>query len=122
VKSKVFQKFGEIYFSCVNPGIIKGWHLHKKMILNYAVPFGKIKLVLFDLRKQSKTKGHDMELFLGPVNYQLVTVPPGIWNGFQGLGTEQSIVANCASIVHDPAEIIRIPPDDPRIGYNWKEL
>ena len=64
VKSKVFKKFGEIYFSCVYPGIVKGWHLHKKMILNYAVPYGKIKLVLYDPRKESKTKGQFMEIFL----------------------------------------------------------
>lgn len=120
VKSKAFRKFGEIYFSCVHPGVIKGWHIHKKMTLNYAVPFGKIKLVLYDPRKQSKTKGQFMELFLGPDNYLLVTVPPGIWNGFQGLGTETSIVANCASMPHDPAEIVRTAPDDPSIGYDWE--
>ncbi|OGZ28580.1 MAG: dTDP-4-dehydrorhamnose 3,5-epimerase [Candidatus Nealsonbacteria bacterium RIFOXYC1_FULL_40_7] len=119
VKSKVFKKFGEIYFSCVYPGIVKGWHLHKKMILNYAVPYGKIKLVLYDPRKESKTKGQFMEIFLDPDNYQLVTVPPGVWNGFRGLGTQMSIVANCASIPHDPAEIVRIPSDDPGIGYDW---
>jgi dTDP-4-dehydrorhamnose 3,5-epimerase len=122
VRSKVFRKFGEIYFSCVHPGVVKGWHIHKKMTLNYAVPYGKIKLVLYDPRKQSKTKGQFMELFLGPDNYQLVTVPPGIWNGFQGLGTETSIVANCASIPHDPSEITRIPPDDPSIGYDWNTV
>lgn len=119
VTSKVFKKFGEIYFSCVYPGIVKGWHLHKKMILNYAVPYGKIKLVLYDPRKESKTKGQFMEIFLDPDHYQLVTIPPGVWNGFIGLGTETSIVANCASIPHDPAEIVRIPSDDPGIGYDW---
>lgn len=122
VKSKVFRKFGEIYFSCVHPGVIKGWHLHKKMILNYAVPYGKIKLVLYDPRKQSKTKGQFMEIYLGPDNYQLVTIPPGIWNGFQGVGTQTSIVANCASIPHDPSEITRILPDDPLIGYDWNAV
>ena len=119
IESKVFRKFGEIYFSCVLPGIVKGWHLHKRMVLNYAVPYGKIKLVLYDPRKKSKTKGQFMEIVLGPDNYQLVTIPPGIWNGFRGLGTQTSIVANCASIPHDPSEILRIPPDDPGIGYDW---
>ena len=32
---KYFEKFGEIYFSVVYPNVIKGWHLHKKMIINY---------------------------------------------------------------------------------------
>lgn len=115
----VFKKFGEIYFSCVHSGIIKGWHLHKKMILNYAVIYGKIKLVLFDDRKNSKTRGQTNELFLGPENYQLVTIPPNIWNAFQGLGTETSIVANCSTITHDAKEIVGLDPYDKKIPYKW---
>ena len=81
-----FSAFGEIYFSVVNPGVIKGWHIHKKMILRYAVPAGLIKLVLYDGREGSKTKGEVMEIFTGPENYQLITIPPMVWNGFKGVG------------------------------------
>ncbi len=116
----VFQRFGEIYFSTVHPGIVKGWHLHKKMTLNYAVPYGKIRLVLFDDRKNSKTGGEVMELIVSPKNYRLVTVPPGIWNAFVGCGKTDSIVANCATIPHDPAEIIRLDPFSDKIPYEWK--
>lgn len=120
IKSPVYQKFGEIYFSYIHPGIIKGWHLHKKMTLNYAVPFGKIKLVLFDGRTKSSTKGEVMIIYLSPDNYQLVTVPPGIWNSFKGLGEQTSIVANCSTIPHSPDEILRIDPFENSIPYNWK--
>lgn len=114
-----FQEFGEIYFSCVEPGAIKAWHLHKKMTLNYAVPHGKIKFVLHDDRKWSPTCGQTQEIFLGADNYCLVTVPPLVWNGFKGLGNQASIVANCATIPHDPVEIERRDPSDPSIGYEW---
>lgn len=114
-----FKSFGEIYFSCVYPGAIKGWHIHKEMILNYAVPHGDIKFVLYDDRPNSKTKGEVQEIFLGPTNYMLVTVPPMVWNGFKGIGTEMAIVANCASIAHYPDEISRKDPFDPSIPYNW---
>lgn len=114
-----FQQFGEIYFSCVYPGAIKAWHLHKAMTLNYAVPHGDIKFVLYDGRPNSPTKGEIQELFLGPDNYCLVTVPPMIWNGFKGTGTETAVVANCASIPHDPNEIERRDPFDPSIPYDW---
>ena len=114
-----FHGFGEIYFSCVYPGIIKGWHMHKRMILNYAVPYGNIKFVLYDDRPDSHTRGTIEELFIGPDNYQLVTVPPMIWNGFKGIGSEMSIVANCASIPHDPEEIERLDPFDSSIPYDW---
>lgn len=117
--SELFEAFGEIYFSCIYPGAIKGWHIHKKMILNYAVPHGKIKLVLYDDRENSPTKGHLQEIFLGPDNYELVTIPPLVWNGFKGIGLEMAIVTNCASIPHDPGEIERLGPFDKRIPYDW---
>ena len=117
--SPAFRGFGEVYFSCVYPGAIKAWHIHRLMTLNYAVPAGRIKLVLYDSREASPTKGQLQELFLGPDNYCLVTIPPLVWNGFKGVGTETSIVANCASIPYDPQEIERLSPFDPSIPYDW---
>lgn len=116
---KHFEKFGEIYFSMVYPGVVKAWHIHKKMTLNYAVVQGNIKLVLYDDRKESKTKGEVMELFVGEGNYVLVKVPPLVWNGFKGLGTRPSIVANCATLPHDPQEIERLDPMSRKIPYDW---
>jgi dTDP-4-dehydrorhamnose 3,5-epimerase len=114
-----FLSFGEVYFSTVHPGAIKGWHIHQRMVLNYAVLIGSIKFTLFDDRSGSKTKGEIQEIFLGPDNYCLVTVPPLIWNGFKGVGTETALVANCANIPHDSSEIDRLDPFDSRIPYDW---
>ena len=114
-----FQKFGEIYFSGVYPGAIKAWHIHREMTLNYAVIHGMIKMVLFDDREGSGTRGKLMELFIGEADYCLVTVPPMVWNGFKGFGDKMAIVANCATIPHDPAEISRLDPFDPKIPYKW---
>jgi dTDP-4-dehydrorhamnose 3,5-epimerase len=117
----VFEKFGEIYFSWVYPGKVKGWHLHKSMILNYAVIVGSVKLVLYDNRPDSSTKGEIMELFPGESNYVLIKVPPGIWNGFKGLGVIPAIVANCASEPHDPDEIVRVDFQDLSVvPYRWE--
>jgi dTDP-4-dehydrorhamnose 3,5-epimerase len=115
----LFEKFGEIYFSTAYPGIIKAWHLHKEMVLNYAVIRGMIKLVLYDDRKKAPTKGNLMELFIGDQNYCLVKIPPGIWNGFKCISSEPAIVANCATIPHDPEEIERISPSTDKIPYDW---
>ena len=114
-----FQRFGEIYFSTVYPGVVKGWHLHKVMTLSYAVISGMIKLVLYDGREASPSRGEVMELFIGDTNYQLVTVPPMVWNGFEGVGTQEAIVANCATHPHDPEEIQRLDPFTDKIPYKW---
>ena len=114
-----FEGFGEIYFSAVWPGAIKGWHLHTRMTLNYAVVVGHIKLVLYDDREGSSTRGQVQELFLGEDNYSLVRIPTLVWNGFKGLGTGRAIVANCATVPHDPQEIRRLDPITGGIPYEW---
>ena len=115
-----FKRFGEIYFSVIYPGIIKGWHLHSRMTINYAVIEGNIKLVLYDQRPKSRTKGRLQEIVFGQVNYQLVCVPPGVVNGFTAVGRKGAIVANCADIPHDPSEITRLDPFTPDIPYTWR--
>jgi dTDP-4-dehydrorhamnose 3,5-epimerase len=115
-----FQRFGEIYFSVIFPDVIKAWHLHSRMTINYAVVAGNIKLVVFDQRPGSRTKGELQEIFVGQVNYQLVRVPPGVVNGFTAVGGERAVVANCADIPHDPGEITRIDPFTTTIPYDWK--
>lgn len=114
-----FEKFGEIYFSIVYPGKVKGWHLHKRMIQHYAVPEGMIKLVLYDDRQDSPTKGKLTELFVGENNYILVKIPPGVWNGFRGEGDKPALIANCATIPHDAEEIVRLDPWSKKIPYDW---
>ena len=114
-----FERFGEIYFSTVYPNVVKGWHRHRRMTLNYAAVSGMIKLVLYDDREDSPTRSEVMELFVGDQNYVLVTVPPLVWNGFKGVGTALAIVANCATVPHDPTEIERLDPESPRIPYRW---
>ncbi len=112
-----FERFGEIYFSLVYPGVVKGWHLHKVMTLNYAVITGRIKLVLYDEREQSPTRGELQEIFSGEDSYCLITVPPNVWNGFKGLGVQPAVVANCSTDPHDPSEIVRLDPYSDRIPY-----
>ncbi len=114
-----FREFGEIYFSSIYPGVVKGWHLHERMALNYACIVGNVKLVLYDEREGSRTKGEVQTLQVGERNYVLVVVPPGVWNGFMNVDTKESIVANCATIPHDPAEIRRADPHGSHIPYDW---
>jgi len=116
-----FKGFGEIYFSTVYPGVVKGWHKHREMTLNYACVLGRIKLVLHDDRPNSATNGVTMEQFLGPDHYALVQIPPGVWNGFKGLSDPCAIVANCCTHAHDPKadRSERLDPVVNHIDYDW---
>lgn len=114
-----FIAFGEIYFSTVYPGVVKGWHRHRDMTLNYACVFGRIKLVVHDDRADSPTRGETNEFFLGPDDYALVIIPPGLWNGFKGLSDPYAMVANCCTHPHDPARSERLDPFRNPIPYDW---
>jgi dTDP-4-dehydrorhamnose 3,5-epimerase len=114
-----FQEFGEIYFSTVYRGVVKGWHRHSEMTLNYACVFGRIKLVLYDEREESPTRGELVELFLGPDDYSLAVIPPGVWNGFKGMSDPHAIVANACTHPHDPARSERLDPFENHIPYDW---
>ena len=105
-----FKKFGEIYFSCGYPGVVKAWHIHKEMTLNNCCIVGMIKLVLYDNRDNSNTKGELMEL---------VQIPPGVTNGYKAYGNKMAILANCATLPHDKNELIYIDPFSKDIPYNW---
>jgi dTDP-4-dehydrorhamnose 3,5-epimerase len=114
-----FIEFGEIYFSCAWPGVVKGWHVHSRMTVNNAVIVGMAKLVMYDGRPDSPTHGEVTELFIGEDNYCLVQIPPGIANGYKAYGDKMVIMANCATEAHDPTEIGYIDPLNNDIPYDW---
>jgi dTDP-4-dehydrorhamnose 3,5-epimerase len=115
-----FRQFGEIYFTTVYRGVIKGWHRHREMTLNYACIEGRVKLVVFDDRPESATRGALAEAYLGPDLYSLAIIPPDLWNGFKGMSEPHAIVANCCTHPHDPARTTRLDPLDPSIPYDWE--
>jgi dTDP-4-dehydrorhamnose 3,5-epimerase len=114
-----FVEFGEIYFSTVYRGVVKGWHRHREMTLNYACVFGRVKVAVYDDREGSPTRGTLREIFLGPDNYSLVVIPPEVWNGFKGMSDPYAVVANCCTHVHDPSRSDRLDPFENDIPYQW---
>jgi dTDP-4-dehydrorhamnose 3,5-epimerase len=114
-----FKGFGEIYFTSVYRGVVKGWHKHREVTHHYACIFGRVKLVLYDDREDSPTKGALLELFLGPDNYSLVVIPPDVWSGLKGMSDPYAIVANCSTHTHDLSRSTRVDPFDNDIPYDW---
>jgi dTDP-4-dehydrorhamnose 3,5-epimerase len=114
-----FLGFGEIYFTTVYQGIVKGWHKHRDMTLNYACIFGRVKVALYDDRENSRTAGSVTEIFLGPDSYLLVSISPGIWTGFKGMSDPYAIVANCCTHPHDPTRTTRVDPFTNDFPYDW---
>ena len=90
------------------------------MVLNYVAVFGRIKVVLFDDREESKTIGRTQEIFLSNEDHKLVIIPPMIWNGFCSADKNVAVLANCSDIPHDKSEIVRLNYNDKKFPYSWK--
>jgi dTDP-4-dehydrorhamnose 3,5-epimerase len=100
-----FKAFGECYFSQINPGVIKGWKLHRRQNQNLAVPVGRVRVVIYDDRELSPTKGLLDVVELGrPDAYVRLCIPPMLWYGFKCITEQPSLIANCVDIPHDPTE------------------
>ena len=114
-----YSGFGEAYFSTVNFGMVKGWKLHRKMTLNLIVPQGDIRLLVLNASADRLAAGVFplIDITLGDSNYSRLTVPPGYWVGFQGIGYGSNILLNVADIQHDPVEAINHPLDF--FDINW---
>ncbi len=117
----IYSQFGQVYMTTAYPGVVKAWHYHKVQDDHFVVVKGMIKLVLYDDREGSKTRGEVNEFFMGMHNPILVKIPRGIYHGFKSMGEEEAIVINVPTEPYnreDPDEY-RIPADDESIPYDW---
>ena len=116
-----FQRFGQSYVSVAYPGVVKGWHYHKVQTDHFVIVKGMMKVVLYDARDGSPTKGLINEFFMGEKNPILVTIPPGVVHGMKGIGTEPAMLVNVPTEMYqyDKPDEFRIDPNSKDIPYDW---
>ncbi|MBI2135157.1 dTDP-4-dehydrorhamnose 3,5-epimerase family protein [Candidatus Woesearchaeota archaeon] len=116
-----YVKFGQVYMTVCNPGIVKAWHYHKKQSDNFVIIRGKGRIGLYDGREGSKTKGKAMEFTVDENNPILVFIPPGVLHGYETIGNEPCYLINCVTEHYDyghPDEH-RVDPFDNDIPFKW---
>ena len=117
----LFVKFGQVYVTTTYPQVVKAWHFHQVQIDNIVAVQGMIKLVLFDSRADSPSKGEINEFFIGIHNPVLVQVPSQVYHGWKCISEEEAIIMNIPTEVyayHAPDEH-RLPPHGKEIPYDW---
>jgi dTDP-4-dehydrorhamnose 3,5-epimerase len=118
---ELFVEFGQTYLTTMYPGVTKAWHYHKLQHDHFVCVRGMIKLVLYDEREGSPTKGVVNEFFLGDANQQLVQIPPDVWHGFKNIGSEESLIVNVVTHPYnykEPDEY-RLDAHQNHIPYSW---
>ncbi|MBU7008179.1 dTDP-4-dehydrorhamnose 3,5-epimerase family protein [Phosphitispora fastidiosa] len=118
---ELFAGFGQAYMTTAYPGVVKGWHYHKKQLDNFVVVKGMMKVVLFDSREDSPTKGEVNEFFMGTHNPILLQIPTYVYHGFKCISDEEAMVVNFPTKPYnynEPDEF-RVHPHDNDIPYDW---
>ena len=118
---EMFEGFGQVYMTTAYPGVVKGWHYHKKQSDNMAVVKGTMKIVLCDGREDSPTYREVNEFFVGEHNPILVHIPPYVYHGFKCVSQEEAIVVNTPTETYDYEEPdeFRVHPHDNDLPYDW---
>lgn len=114
-------KFGQVYVTTCNPGVVKAWHYHKKQTDNQVIVKGMAKVVLYDSREDSPTKGLACEFFIGDDNPLLISIPPGVWHGLKAYGSEPAYLVNTVTepYNHEEPDEFRSDPFGNDIPYDW---
>lgn len=117
----VFEKFGQVYMTTTYPGIIKAWHFHTKQNDNVTVVKGMLKLVLYDNREGSPTKGELKEFFIGEHNPMLVHIPKLVYHGWKCISGQEAIAVNVVTepYNYDDPDEQRLPYDSDEVPYDW---
>jgi len=117
----LFLKFGQVYLTAAYPGAVKAWHHHERQTDHFVCVSGMMKVVLYDDREGSPTRGVINEFFIGDHNPRLVQIPPLVFHGFKCISEHEALVVNIPTEMYDYAkpDEFRIDAHDPRIPYDW---
>lgn len=117
---ELFEKFGQIYLTTAYSGVVKAWHYHKLQTDNFVVIKGMMKVVLWDDREGSPTKGEINEFFMGEQNPMLLKIPNFVWHGFKCISDEMAYVINVPTNTYNydgPDEYRKAAHG--KIPYDW---
>ena len=115
-----FQEgFGQWSHSYMFSGVIKAWHYHNIQTDWWYIAAGVMRVGLCDMRQKSTTYMQIMDFLLGDLQpAQVLKIPPGIAHGCKTVQGPVNLFY-ITSHVYNPADEIRIPYDDPNIGFDW---
>jgi dTDP-4-dehydrorhamnose 3,5-epimerase len=121
VDDELFKGFGQVYLTTAYPGVVKAWHYHKKQWDHFVCVRGMMKVVLYDGREESPTRGEVNEFFMGEHRHILLQIPPRVMHGFKCVGEYEAIMINCPSEMYNHAQPdeFRVDPHHNDIPYQW---
>jgi len=111
-------QLAQILHVSLRPAAISAWHQHRLQTDHIFCILGALKLVIFDDRPDSPSRGVVDEYLLHPARPQLLVVPPYLWHGLQNLdSTRDACFINAFDRVYDHDD-----PDEYRLALGCAEI
>lgn len=107
----------QLFQVVLDPHGISAWHAHAATTDRLFVSHGLARIVLYDAREDSPTRGLLNEFRFGTIRPALVTIPPRVWHGVQNAGTTACVILNAVDQAYDYED-----PDHWRIAYPSPEI
>lgn len=115
---------GQILFVSLRPAAVSAWHLHRAQTDHIFCTLGALKLVIYDPREDSITRGLVDVRLLHPARPQLIVIPPNLWHGLQNLDpARDAAFINAFDRVYDHADPdeYRLPADSSEIPFSFAQ-
>ena len=111
------DSFGECYFSWINPGYIKGWYRHTRLVSCLTSPTTNLTVALFDDRENNIADLID----INHTNYGIIKIPSGTWYSFKSADNKPALIVNMLNSTYDQNETESLPIDTLKIPYDWSK-
>jgi dTDP-4-dehydrorhamnose 3,5-epimerase len=118
---QLLRRFGQTAVTKTYPGVIKAFHWHADQDDVWYVADGMARVVLYDRRPDSPTRGVTQVVYAGEDNPVIVFIPAGVAHGYQVLGHKPVLLFYHVTKAYDPKapDEMRMRYDDPEIGFDW---
>ncbi len=119
----IFLQFGQVYMTTALPNVVKAWHWHKLQTDSFTCVSGKIRLALYDARKDSPTYKEVNEFIISPEDPVLVQIPSLVYHGFKCISAAEAIVVNTVTkpYNHKNPDEYRLDPYENDVPYDWNK-
>ena len=84
-----------VYQFTIRPGRAKGWHVHRLHDDRIFVSRGEVKVVLYDDRDNSPTKGLVNEIHRSELHRDLMVIPRGVFHAHLNVGRRTRCSSAC---------------------------
>ena len=112
-----------VYQFTIRPGRVKGWHQHHLHDDRIFLSQGTVKVVLYDDRADSPTRGMINEIVRHEHERTIMVIPAFVFHAHQNIGTSDALFISMPTrgYAHEDPDVFRLPLETDAIPYRFEQ-